>query len=42
MTWMEIVSSGDLRDLGICKEDATDRAWWKRLIGPVDRGMLDG
>ena len=41
MTWMEVISS-ELRELGICKEGAADRAMWKRLIGPVDRGMLDG
>ena len=38
MTWMEMIS-GDLRELGICLEDA---ARWKRLIGFVDMGMLGG
>ena len=41
MTWMEVINR-DLRELGICKEDAADRARWKRLIGRVDRSMLDG
>ena len=39
MTWMELINT-DLRDLGKCEEDAADRA--RRLIGPVDRSMLDG
>ena len=40
-TWVEVINR-DLRELGICKEGAAHRARWKRLIGPVDRGMLDG
>jgi len=35
MTWMEVINR-DFRELGICREDATDRARWKRLIGPVN------
>ena len=35
ITWMEVISR-DLRKLGLCKEDAADRARWKRLIGRVD------
>ena len=40
MTWMEVINT-DLGEFGICKEDAADRVRWKRLIGPVGRGMLD-
>ena len=32
----------DFKELGICKEDAADKARWKRLIRPVEMGMLDG
>ena len=41
MTWMEVINR-DFRELGIRKEDAADRARWKKLIGPVNRGMWDG
>ena len=41
MTWMEVINR-DLRELGMSNEDAADKARWKRLIGPVDRIMLDG
>ena len=35
MTWMEVINR-DLRDLIVCKENAADRARWKRLIGRLD------
>jgi len=41
MTWMEVINR-DLRELGLCKEDAADRARWRRLIGREDRDNLDG
>ena len=41
MSWMEAIN-GDVRELGIYKEYAADRARWRKLIGHVDRGMLDG
>ena len=37
---MEVINR-DFRELGICKQDAADKARWKRLIGPTDRSMLD-
>jgi len=41
MTWMEVINR-DLRELGLCKQDAADRVRWRRLIGPVDRDSLAG
>jgi len=39
MTWMEVINK-DLKALGICKEDAVNRARWRRLINVGPRGGL--
>jgi len=41
MTWMEVIIR-DLKDLRIGKEDAADRARWRRLIDRRDTNNFDG